>query len=133
MEAIGEILKNAREARKLTIKEISKETNISSNYLNALEEEDFDRLPGETYVVGFLRNYAEFLKLDVDEIVNCYKGYKIGESATPLEELTKPTSPIAMANLSNLFSKYKNYFYIAGAGIFLLLIIKQLSKLHLAI
>jgi transcriptional regulator with XRE-family HTH domain len=123
VEAIGEMLKNAREARKLSIKEISKETNISSNYLTALEEEDFDKLPGETYVVGFLKNYAEYLKLDVDEIVNCYKGYKIGESATPLEELTKPTSPIALANLSNIFYKHKNYFYIAGAGLFLLFLI----------
>jgi hypothetical protein len=91
--------------------------------LTALEEEEFDRLPGETYVIGFLKNYSEFLKLDIDEIVSCYKGYKIGESATPLEELTKPTSPIALANLSNIFYKYKNYFYIAGAGLFLLLII----------
>ena len=123
MEAIGEMLKNAREARKLTIKEISKETYISSNYLTALEEEEFDKLPGETYVVGFLKNYAEFLKLDVDEIVSCYKGYKIGESATPLEELTKPTSPIALANLTNVFYKHKNYFYVAVAGIFIFLII----------
>lgn len=123
MEAIGEMLRAAREARRLTIKEISKETNISSNYLMALEEEDFERLPGETYVIGFLKNYAEFLKLDVEEIVSCYKGYKIGESATPLEELTKPTSSIALATLSNLFYKYKNAFYAGGAAVFLVLII----------
>lgn len=129
MEAIGEVLRNAREAKKLTIKEISKDTNINPVYLTALEEENFDKLPGETYVVGFLKNYAEYLKLDADEIVNGYKGYKIGESATPLEELTKPTAPIAIANFTNIFYKYKNIFYITGAGVFLILIIWLFSAI----
>ncbi len=121
MEAIGEMLRSAREARKLTIKEISKDTNISSAYLKALEDEEFEKLPGETYIVGFLKNYAEYLKIDSDEIVNCYKGYKIGESATPLEELTKPTSPIAIANISNIIQKYKNIFIASGFGVLIIL------------
>ena len=44
MDKIGEKLRNARELRKLTIKEISKETNISSKYLEALEAEEFDKM-----------------------------------------------------------------------------------------
>ncbi len=123
MEAIGEMLRNAREAKKLTIKDISKDTNISSMYLNALENEEFDKLPGETYVIGFLKSYADYLKIDSDEIVHCYKGYKIGESTTPLEELTKPTAPIAIANFSNIFYKYKNMFLAAGGAVLLMLII----------
>ena len=75
MDKIGEKLRNARELRKLTIKEISKETNISSKYLEALEAEEFDKIPGETYLLGFLRMYAESLKLDGDEIIQDYKGY----------------------------------------------------------
>lgn len=112
MEKIGERLKNARELKKLTIKEISKETNISSKYLEALEAEEFEKIPGETYLLGFLRAYAEFLKLDGDEIVQGYKGYKIGESATPIEELTRPTGPIASLSIPNLFNKYQNIIFI---------------------
>ncbi len=123
MEAIGEMLRNAREAKKLTIKEISNDTNISSKYLNALENEEFDKLPGETYILGFLKSYAEYLRIDSEEIIHCYKGYKIGESTTPLEELTKSTAPIALANITNIFFKYKNVCLAAGSAVLLLLII----------
>lgn len=123
MEEIGIRLRNAREARKLTIKEIAKETNISPIYLEALENEEFDRLPGETYVLGFLRTYAESLKIDPDEITQYYKGYKIGESTTPLEELTKPTGPLFLASLSSLYNQHKNIFHISGIAIALILFI----------
>lgn len=129
MEKIGERLKNARELKKLTIKDISKETNISSKYLEALEAEEFDKIPGETYLLGFLRAYAEYLKLDGDEIIQGYKGYKIGESATPLEELTKPTRPIALLSLPNFISKYQNFLLIAGGIIVIIIAIWFFSGL----
>ncbi|MBN2160647.1 MAG: DUF4115 domain-containing protein [Spirochaetes bacterium] len=123
MESIGEKLRQAREARKITIKDVVKETNISPVYLQALEEEKFDKFPSETYLIGFMRTYAEFLKLDVEAIVQSYKGYKIGESATPLEELTKPTkSNISMA-ASSFYNKNKNIILItliALASIFVI-------------
>lgn len=114
MEGIGERLRKSREAKKLTINDISKETNISSKYIEAIENEDFEKLPSETHIVGFLRNYAEFLKEDSDEIIQFYKGFKIGESTTPLEELTKPTRPRLVINFSNIFRQYKNIIYIVG-------------------
>ncbi len=129
MESIGETLRQAREARKITIKDVVKETNISPIYLQALEEEKFDKFPSETYLIGFLRTYSEFLKLDVEAIVQAYKGYKIGESATPLEELTKPTkSNISMA-ASSFLNKHRNVILIAGialVSIFLIWGIKSL-------
>ena len=93
MNSIGEKLRAAREAKRLTIKDVVKDTNINPLYIDALEEEDFDKFPSETYIIGFLRSYTEYLKLDTDEIIQAYKGYKIGESITPIEELTKPTKP----------------------------------------
>ena len=58
MDSIGEKLRFTREAKKLTIKDVVKETNISPTYIEALEEEDFDRFPSETYLIGFLRAYS---------------------------------------------------------------------------
>jgi cytoskeletal protein RodZ len=129
VEKIGERLRSTRELKKLTIKDIAKETNISSRYLEAIEDEEFDKIPGETYVLGFLRTYAEFLKLDGDEIVQGYKGYKIGESATPLEELTKPTGPFVLSSVQNVFTQYKKAFYIAGGVLGILIIIWLLSSI----
>lgn len=129
MASIGEKLSSAREARKLTRKEVSKETNIPSRYIEALEEEDFDKLPSETYVIGFLRSYAEYLKVDAEEIIQAYKGFKIGESATPLEELTRPTRSPVLMNLTSYFNKYRNYFYIGVVAIGFLLVIMLFSSI----
>ncbi|HPB82526.1 MAG TPA: helix-turn-helix domain-containing protein, partial [Spirochaetota bacterium] len=69
MESIGERLRNAREAKKLSLKDVARETNIPSRYVEALEDEEFERFPGETYVIGFLRSYVDYLKLDSDEFI----------------------------------------------------------------
>jgi len=129
LESIGETLRQAREARKISIKDVVKETNISPIYLQALEEEKFDKFPSETYLIGFLRTYSEFLKLDVEAIVQAYKGYKIGESATPLEELTRPTKSNISMVASSFLNKNRNVLLIAGiviVSIFLIWGIKSL-------
>ena len=107
MESIGERLKSAREAKKMSMRDVSKETNISQIYIEALETENFEMFPGETYLLGFLRSYSEYLKLDAETILAAYRGYKIGESNTPLEELTKSTKQSFGAELSATLAKYK--------------------------
>ena len=123
MESIGEKLKSVRESRKISIKEVAADTNISSIYIEALEDEDFDKFPGETYVIGFLKSYSEYLKLDAEEIIMLYKGYKIGESATPIEELTRPTKPSMVLALGNFFDMYKNLFFYAGVALVSLIVV----------
>ncbi|MDA3899169.1 MAG: DUF4115 domain-containing protein [Spirochaetes bacterium] len=108
MESIGEKFRSLREARNLTVRMVCDDTNISPLYLNALENEDFDQFPSETYITGFIRSYAEYLKTDPEEIIQAYKGYKIGESVTPLEELTRPTSPGLQINAA-AFTKSLRY------------------------
>ncbi len=64
MGTLGQYLRNAREARNIDIRDAAQQTRISVNYLKALEEEDFSKLPGPVFVKGFLKNYARFLHLD---------------------------------------------------------------------
>jgi cytoskeleton protein RodZ len=76
MFEIGSTLRQARERRRLSFDQVEAETKIRTRYLRALEEEQFDILPGPTYVKGFLRTYAEYLNLDgqlfVDEFNSRY-------------------------------------------------------------
>lgn len=123
MESIGDRLRQAREAKKLTIKNVAIDTNMAPTYIEALEDEDFDKFPGETYVIGFLKTYSEYLKLDPDEMVMLYKGYKIGESATPLEELTRPTRPQVITNILALYDRYRNLIFFAGVALVSVLVI----------
>ena len=93
MKSIGETLKEAREAKGVTIQQIAMDLNISKEYLVALEEEQFDIFPAEAYLLGFLRNYSEYLGLEVDKSVSLYKNYKISEEPAPLEELVGQQKP----------------------------------------
>lgn len=70
---IGDSLREARIRRGLTIKECEDATKIRRKYLEALEQDDFEVLPGPTYVKGFLRTYASFLKLDAESLVEMYR------------------------------------------------------------
>jgi cytoskeletal protein RodZ len=64
MFEIGPALRQARERRHLGLDQAESDTKVRARYLRALEEEDFDLIPGPTYVKGFLRTYAEYLGLD---------------------------------------------------------------------
>jgi len=70
---LGRWLRDAREAKNLSLDVVEKEIRIRSHYLQALEEEAFDRLPGEVCARGFLRNYARFLGLDPEEAIARYR------------------------------------------------------------
>lgn len=61
---IGEELKRKREEMGLSINDIENKIKIKATYIEAMENENFDKLPGRVYVKGFIRNYAKFLGLD---------------------------------------------------------------------
>ncbi len=87
MNEIGALLIEAREKQELEIEQVSRETNIARDYILALESDNYEAFPAEPYVLGFLRNYSEYLGLDSKEIINLYKQIKIQETTLPSEAL----------------------------------------------
>ena len=80
MFEIGSSLREARLRQGLDFPELEQATKIRGKYLRALEDEQFDLLPAQTYVKGFLRNYTEFLGLDGQLYVDEYNSrYVIGD------------------------------------------------------
>jgi len=73
MPEIGASLREARMRQRIDISEVEQETKIRAKYLRALENEEWDLLPGPTYVKSFLRTYAESLGLDGRLLVEEYK------------------------------------------------------------
>ncbi|MHB0857540.1 MAG: helix-turn-helix domain-containing protein [Anaerolineae bacterium] len=69
MGELGSRLREAREALGLSLEQVEDATRIRAVFLQALEEERFADLPGDVYVRGFVRNYAQVLKLDADELL----------------------------------------------------------------
>ena len=73
MTEIGNSLREARIRKGLSIKDVEDRTKVRGRYLEALENDDFEVLPGPVYVKAFLRTYATFLKLDADALVTQYR------------------------------------------------------------
>ncbi len=73
MPDIGASLREARMRARIDVSEIETQTKIRAKYLRALENEEWDLLPGPTYVKSFLRTYAEALDLDAKLLVDEYK------------------------------------------------------------
>lgn len=87
MESIGEKLRTQREQKGYSIEQIARDTNIAKRFLVALEAEDFSVFPGDPYLIGFLRNYADYLGIDTEEIVSLYRNFKIQSQPAPMDEL----------------------------------------------
>ena len=85
MFAIGSSLKDARLRRGMDLATAAEATKIRSRHLQALEDEQFDVLPGQTYVRGFLKTYADFLGLDGQLYVDEYSSrFWVNEDGSPL-------------------------------------------------
>lgn len=70
--SFGGWLRQQREIRSLTLREIADSTKIGMRYLEALETDRFERLPAPIFAKGFLRQYAKYVGLDPEEVVNFY-------------------------------------------------------------
>ena len=105
---VGMILKNARQERKESIEKVAGLLRIRAHYLAALEESEYKVFPGQVYALGFLRNYATYLGLDVDDLV---KKYREENSFLKPAELDMPIS-----EQQPLFPSVK-YLFFAAAGI----------------
>lgn len=66
---VGYTLRQERERQNLSISDIEQGTSIRALYIEAIENGEYDKLPGAIYTKGFIKNYAKFLEIDVDSVV----------------------------------------------------------------
>lgn len=88
--SLGEKLRLAREQRGVSLREISDQTRISMRYLEAIEADDYKRLPGGIFNRSFIRSYARYVKFDEKEAVDAYANTAHGQGETAEEESAKP-------------------------------------------
>ncbi|MCL2166033.1 MAG: DUF4115 domain-containing protein [Clostridiales bacterium] len=89
MEGIGEILREARERIGFSFDQIEEATKINKRYLQALEIEDWSRMPGKVYAKGFLRTYARHLHLDENALCDLFE---LAFAAKEAERTGAPTA-----------------------------------------
>lgn len=83
MDSYGALLKEAREAKNLDLDTVARETSIIRKYIEGLEEEDNSAFPGEAYLMGFLRNYSDYLGTDTETVLTLYKNKQLQEAPIP--------------------------------------------------
>jgi len=64
MQTLGELLRNARQKARYTLEDLAATSHIKLEYLEALEDNDFDALPAATFVKAYIRNYARVFEID---------------------------------------------------------------------
>lgn len=104
--SLGEMLQHARAARRLSLSQAALETRIRPSVLASLEQDDFSALPPRPFLRGLLRNYALYLNLDTDTVLEEFDiatGFKAGR-APHSEGEPPPTPPESAAPQSEPFA-----------------------------
>ena len=99
MGSLGETLRQARLNRGASIADAERETHIRRKYLEALESEDYAALPAQVYTRGFIRNYARFLGLDPEQMLDLFGPARSREDRPALRAATPRLStgrPLSM-------------------------------------
>ena len=82
-ETLGKYLKSQRESKKISLREVAKNTRVREPILRAIEEDQHTHLPPATYVKGFLLAYAKYLGLDSNDVLLRYERVLKGELIAP--------------------------------------------------
>ncbi|MBF8808688.1 MAG: helix-turn-helix domain-containing protein [Enterococcus lacertideformus] len=125
-ETIGETLRQARLNKKISLDELQQITKIQKRYLEAIDNDDFDQLPGKFYVRAFIRQYAEAVGEDGNHLVDVFDGkskLSAGEVIERPEPETVNGSRKAMHQEENNLSKFWTSLPVILLGLVALAII----------
>ncbi len=127
MTTVGEILLAARLKRRLTIAQAERATRIRAKFIEAMEKNEFEKLPPGTFAKGFIKNYASYLGLSPDDTLAFYRRQYGEEKAKVLPD-TRSTPKrgfrltpqfitiVSIASLVLVFIAYLAYSYLRIAG-----------------
>src|SRR5437660_1661748 len=129
MISVGETFRSERMRRGWTLKQVAAETKISPHLLEALEQDQFDRLPCELLTRSFVRQYARVLELDEAAALVSLKG-QLHELAPPIPGPKLPRSPLRIPVLPPLKPRQRPSDSSLSAFLWLLLVVFACSKVY---
>lgn len=97
------MLATQRAGRAVSLRQAARETNVTTRYLEALEQGDYDQLPGAVYAKNFLKVYARYLGLEAEPLLQAYcseqKIYHQTVNSVPLLDVSKPVERVLWSKL----------------------------------
>ncbi|MFO7264039.1 MAG: DUF4115 domain-containing protein [Bacillota bacterium] len=119
MDNLGELLRQARLEKGKTLEEIAEETKIRVRYLQAIEENNLDILPGHFYTRGFIKSYAEAVGLNPEELLKLY----VPEEKTEEDEASSSLPPRRVRYQSYRIQPKPSFFTKGFSSLLLLLFV----------
>lgn len=102
----GALLKQVRESRNLTREAVAEQLNLLLSQVVALEENDFARFPGETFVRGHLRSYARLLNIDVNELLKLHGSVSAGTHRAIPAQVDVKWRPVSLEQKASHWRRY---------------------------
>lgn len=133
MADIGEKLRSAREAKGLSIEDIEKATKIQGRYLTAIEQDEFDKLPGDFYVRAFIRQYAQVVGIDGKQLLSEYHNeIPQAEPEEYVEDSIDNKSEEVRKTTSSKKKLWKEYLprIIVGVGVIVVILVCYVVYAH---
>lgn len=106
MEFVGEYLKKSRLNKKINLTKVSKDLNISIDFLKNIESDNFTGRMDQVYILGHVRSYARYLNLDQKEVIQNYKIQVSFSIENTLNELPKPIETFSLFSISKSVSMF---------------------------
>ena len=100
-ESLGEKLRQAREAKGVSISEVAEQTRISALYLESIENDDYRPLPGGIFNKGFVKSFAKYVGVDENEAMQDYAKISASQENTVEEESTRSYRPEVLTDDSS--------------------------------
>ena len=119
VQSVGHLLRNARRARNMSVDDVSRQLRLSVQQIEAIEKEDYEKLPGRVFLRGFIRNYANLVKLDPVPIIQLLPDQS--PIVSPIERTPFKIKEISFS--SNQDRNWNRLIIITLAMVFLALII----------
>src|SRR5215470_2732028 len=117
-QSVGKLLRQARQGFGLELGEIAAALRIKASHLQAIEDGNYDEVPGQSYAIGFIRTYAEYLGLDGPEMVRRFKQETEGQGLKhdlsfpmPVRERRVPSSSILLGAVIIAFCGYGIWYH----------------------
>ncbi len=121
MFEIGTTLRDARIRRNISLQQAEEDTKIRVKYIQAMENEDFDVLPGGTYAKGFLRTYADYLGIDFQIVLDEYnERFGTGDNFEHTIEPPRTAKPKAP-------HKHQNFLFVAILAVAIIAVLAYLG------
>jgi len=95
-ESIGSHLRRERELRKISLEEVAEQTRIKIEYLQAIESEHFEKIPGMTFARGYLKAYADCIGLASEDVLLRFEDFLSGLSGATKKPRRRDNSGVLL-------------------------------------